>query len=138
MAANTETQTEASKQTVLNYLEVFSKGNVSEILDAMTDDATWWVAGTLEGISGTKDREGFGQMLGGISETCKGPITLTPTGVTAEGDKVAVEAKSYAEVKNGRVYDNEYHFLFTVRDGKISSVKEYLDTEHTRAIFLAP
>ena len=31
---------------------------------------------------------------------------------------------------NGTLYHNRYHFLFEVRDGRIRSVKEYLDTLH--------
>jgi len=34
-------------------------------------------------------------------------------------------------MKNGKTNQNLYHFLFVVRDGKIQSVKKYLDT--TRA-----
>ena len=55
-------------------------------------------------------------------------------GLTAEGDRVAVEAESYAKMKNGKTYQNTYHFLFIVRDGKIQSVKEYLDTIHANAV----
>ncbi len=51
-------------------------------------------------------------------------------GAIAEGDQVAVEAESWGELKNGRVYNQEYHFLITLRDGKISAVREYLDTQH--------
>ena len=32
---------------------------------------------------------------------------------------------------NGRTYNNEYHFLIEIRDGKIAAVREYLDTMHT-------
>jgi ketosteroid isomerase-like protein len=134
MAVTTSTETEASRATVLKFLEVFSSGDVPAILDMMTDDATWWVAGTIP-LSGTKDRKGFGEMLSGVSDTCKGPIKLTPHGVTAEGERVAVETESYAELNNGRIYNNQYHFLFRVRDGKIAEVKEYLDTMHTNDIF---
>ena len=78
-------------------------------------------------------------MLGGLSDGVEGgAIRLTPEAFTAEGERVAVETESYAELKNGRTYNNHYHFVFEVRDGMIQSIKEYLDTEHTRAIFLAP
>lgn len=130
---------EQNKQAVTEFMKVFSGGDVDTILDSMTDDATWWVAGTIPGISGTKDKAGFGAMLGGIAEsTTTGAITLTPLAFTAEGERVAVETESYAELKNGRVYNNLYHFVFTVRDGKIASVKEFLDTEHATAVFVAP
>ncbi|OLL72779.1 hypothetical protein Ae168Ps1_1158 [Pseudonocardia sp. Ae168_Ps1] len=133
------TPEERNKQTVTEFMEVFTSGDVDGILSRMTDDATWWVAGTIPGISGTKDRAGFKDMVSGITEsTTSGAIRLTPLAFTAEGDRVAVETESYTELRNGRVYNNLYHFLFTVRDGKISSVKEYLDTEHTTAVFVTP
>jgi ketosteroid isomerase-like protein len=130
---------EENKKVVTEFMEVFTSGDVHGILGSLTDDATWWVAGNIPGISGTKDKAGFGEMLGGIAEgTTTGAIRLTPLAFTAEGERVAVETESYAELKNGRVYNNLYHFVFTVRDGKISSVKEFLDTEHTTAVFVAP
>ena len=52
--------------------------------------------------------------------------------------RVAVEAKSSADLKNGRKYRNEYHFLLECRDGKIASVKEYLDTQHAKEILVDP
>lgn len=128
-----------NKQLVADFMSDFSTGDVTRILSYLSDSATWWVAGTLEGVSGTKAKAEFGEMLAGLSGlTVTGAIKLTPLAWTAEGDRVAVETESYSELKNGRVYNNLYHFVFEVRDGQIQSVKEFLDTEHTRAIFLAP
>ncbi|GEL16829.1 nuclear transport factor 2 family protein [Pseudonocardia asaccharolytica] len=130
---------ERNKQIVAEFMEVFSSGDVDGILSCLADDAKWWVAGSIPGISGTKDKAGFKEMVSGIAEsTTTGAIRLTPLGFTAEGDRVAVETESYTELKNGRVYNNLYHFLFEVRDGKIAAVKEYLDTEHATAVFVAP
>lgn len=130
---------ERNKEFVTRFMEVFSSGDIDGVLSSMTDDATWWVAGTIPGISGTMDMAGFKELVSGIAEsTTTGAIRLTPHAFTAEGDRVAVETESYAELKNGRVYNNRYHFLFVVRDGKIASVKEYLDTEHTTAVFVTP
>ncbi|MDO9410840.1 nuclear transport factor 2 family protein [Patulibacter sp.] len=133
------TENKTSRQVVEDFLETFSTGNVENILDSMTDDATWWVAGTMEGISGTYDKQQFGELTGGIAAGAKtGAITLTPHAWTVDGDRVAVETESYCELNNGRVYNNLYHFLFVVKDGKIQRVKEFLDTEHTVAVFLTP
>ncbi len=49
----------------------------------------------------------------------KAPSVITVQGVTAEGDRVAIEAEGRAELKNGRIYANRYHYLFVLRDGKI-------------------
>ncbi|WP_369255357.1 nuclear transport factor 2 family protein [Geodermatophilus amargosae] len=128
-----------NKQLVERFMQVFSAGDVEAILGSMTEDATWWVAGSMPGISGEVDREGFGEMLRGLSALTKaGAISLTPLAWTCQGNRVAVETESYAELLNGRVYNNLYHFVFEVRGDKIASIKEYLDTEHTTAVFLAP
>lgn len=132
-----QTQEQLTQKLVTEFMEVFSKGDLDAILGYLTDDATWWVGGTIEGISGTKNKMEFGQMLGGLSQlTRTGAIGLTPLAWTVQGSRAAVETESYAELLNGRVYNNLYHFVFTVRDGKISGIKEYLDTEHTRAVFV--
>ncbi|WP_168702281.1 nuclear transport factor 2 family protein [Gordonia paraffinivorans] len=126
-----------NKALVSEFMEVFSRGDVEAILSFLAPTATWWVGGTIEGISGTKNKEEFGAMLSGLSATTKtGAIALKPLAFTAEGERVAVETESYSEMSKGKVYNNLYHFVFIVRDGKIHEVKEYLDTEHTRAVFL--
>lgn len=122
---------------VEEFMQVFSTGDVDKILSYLSPTATWWVGGTIEGISGTKNKEEFGTMLSGLSTATKnGAITLTPEAFTAQGERVAVETESYSEMTNGKVYNNSYHFVFVIRDGKIETVKEFLDTEHTRAVFL--
>lgn len=123
-----------NKQTVRQFLEVFSSGDVAATMAMMSDDATWWVAGTMP-ISGTYDKAAFTTLLSGVASACKGgAIRITPKVFTADEDRVAVEAESLAELNNGRRYNNHYHFLFTVRGGKIAGVKEYLDTMHTQAV----
>lgn len=134
MATQAQDTTEASREVALRFLEVFSEGDVDATLAMMDESATWWVAGTIP-LSGTKSKTEFGEMLSGVGENCKGPITLTPHAVTAEGERVAIETESYAELNNGRIYNNHYHFLMIVRDGKIQAVKEYLDTMHTNDVF---
>lgn len=129
----------ANKKLVAEFMEVFSTGNVEAILGYLSPDATWWVAGTIDGISGSKTKQEFRAMLSGLSANTKtGAIALKPLAWTAEGDRVAVETESYSEMNNGRVYNNLYHFVFEVEGGRIRSVKEFLDTEHTRAVFLGP
>ncbi|MCG7632086.1 nuclear transport factor 2 family protein [Gordonia McavH-238-E] len=134
--ANVSTE-QQNRALVAEFMEVFSRGDVDAILSYLAPTATWWVGGGIEGISGTKNKEEFGAMLAGLSATTKsGAIALKPLAWTAEGERVAVETESYSEMNNGKIYNNLYHFVFVVRDGKIDEVKEFLDTEHTRAVFL--
>jgi len=124
---------EDNKKIVLGLLEAMSASNQSAVASALADSATWWVAGSFP-LSGTKTKAQFLELFGGVGGATEGGLRLTCKGITAEGDRVAVEAESYAKLKNGRVYNNQYHFLFTVRDGKVQAVKEYLDTIHANEI----
>jgi ketosteroid isomerase-like protein len=128
---------ESNKKVVLDFWDKFSQGRTKDVLAMMTDSATWWVAGSFP-LSGTRDKKGMEELLKGIGDACEGPIKITPKGLTAEENRVAVEAESYVKLKNGRVYNNHYHFLIEVRDGKIDRIREYLDTMHTNAIFCTP
>jgi ketosteroid isomerase-like protein len=57
-------------------------------------------------------------------------MRLDVLGLTAEEDRVAMEAESHVLNPNGRLYNNFYHYLFRVRDGQITLFKEYQDTLH--------
>jgi ketosteroid isomerase-like protein len=89
-------------------------------------------------MSGTYDKAGFGKLIGGVADVYVAPLKITPTSMVAEGNRVAVEADSFAELKDGRVYDPRCHFLFEVApDGRIAVVHEYLDTKHAFDVFFA-
>jgi ketosteroid isomerase-like protein len=124
---------EENKKIVLGLFENMSSGNGAAVMNALADSATWWVAGNFP-LSGTKTKAQFGELVGQLGSNIDGALRLTPSGVTAEGDRVAVEAESHAKMKNGKTYQNKYHFLFVVRDGKIQQVKEYLDTMHANDV----
>ncbi len=63
-------------------------------------------------------------------------LKMTVTGSVAEGDHVAVEVESSGDLRNGRHYRQQYHFLISFRDGKIASVREYLDTHHAFDVWM--
>ena len=45
--------------------------------------------------------------------------------MTAEDDRVAVEAETDSMMLSGKRYNNAYHFVFKLRDGKFYEVREY-------------
>jgi len=129
---------EENKKIVLNFFENFSSGKTAEALGLMSDNATWTVMGRPESfaLAGTKTKAEFTQLLQGIGAAMPKGLRLTPKGITAEGDRVAVEAESYGEHANGKVYNNQYHFLIEVRNNKIQAVREYLDTIHAKDVLV--
>ena len=127
---------ETNKKLVADFFACFGRKEVAKALDMMTSDATWWIGGKprLFPLAGLKTKAQIGDILNSLVPGTKNGLAITPKSMVAEGDKIAIEAESYGEFADGRVYNNEYHFLVQVRDGKICAVKEYLDTMHTAEI----
>jgi uncharacterized protein len=76
----------------------------------------------------------FNAMIGALMSG----LEMTVVSSIAEGDHMALEVVSSGDLKNGRQYRQEYHMLMTFRDGKIASVREYLDTQHANDVWAAP
>ncbi|MGE3692983.1 MAG: nuclear transport factor 2 family protein [Novosphingobium sp.] len=132
----TDTSAETNKAVVARFFEIFSTGNVHAIIEAMAPDGTWWVSGKLDGMSGSYTTAELAPLLEGANAGYKAhALRITPTGMIAEGDKVAVEAHGFAELLDGRTYDCLYHFLIAIRGGKVGDVKEYMDTQHAKETF---
>lgn len=119
-----------NKQTVRTYVAHFKTAAVPDLLDAMTEDATWWILGKphLFAGAGTKSRDDMARIWRGLFSHMKDGLEMTIVGMVAEGDQVSVEIRSHADLNDGRVYENQYHMLFTIRQGKIAEVREYADT----------
>jgi uncharacterized protein len=127
------------KQVAAAYLAAFSRGDVDGLLAAMTDDASWWVSGGLQGMSGTYEKATLGELLRSATAFYEeGALRITPTSMIGEGNHVAVEAEGYATMKNGRVYQPRYHFLIEVEGDKVRRVREYMDTMHAWDTFFRP
>ena len=125
---------EANKQLVLDFWAAFSESRFDDALAMVADDGTWWVAGSGD-VGGDYTKQEFADLVKGIGANAPNGIRVTGSVLTAEGDRVAMEAESYGELADGKVYNNFYHILHKIRDGKLVNVKEYMDTQHVREVF---
>lgn len=128
-----------NKQTVTDFFEHFSKGDIDGALAMMTDDATWWIAGKpgQAPVSGEHSKDKLSALLKRMGSRLPRGLAMTITSMIGEGDRVAVEAESLGELDNGRTYNQQYHMAMTLKDGKIAVVREYLDTQHVFAVWFA-
>jgi uncharacterized protein len=126
--------TESNKEIVLNFWENFSTGDYPAALEMLRADAIWWVAGSTS-LSGKYSKVEFTALLEQIVPLFPNGLSVTPTLLTAEDDRVSVEATSYGKVTNGKTYQNIYHFMMIIDEGRITAVREYLDTEHVTSVF---
>ncbi|MBY5796232.1 nuclear transport factor 2 family protein [Rhizobium leguminosarum] len=128
---------EDNKRVVREFCDHFRKSNAEGLIDAMTDDATWWVNGKphLFPSSGTKTKEEAAKMFRNMLSAYTDGLDMRIVSIIGEDDIVAAETRSHAITKTGKVYENEYAFLFTIRDGKVAKVREYTDLLHVMEVF---
>ena len=67
-----------------------------------------------------------------------GSVNLEATGMVAEGDQVTLEWTSRARTASGEPYENFCIGVFTLRDGRIAAVREYMDTGYAGRTAFAP
>lgn len=120
---------EANKAAALAIVMGVGRGEIDRA--AFTDDAAWWMQGR-----GELAIDAFAEMQRQVAATLlDGPGRMEIHGVTAEDDRVAVEAEIHQPLRKGGTYTGSYHFLLRFRDGKAWLVKEYFDTARARDAF---
>ena len=123
-----------NKEIATEFFNSLSSGTEG-YLDFYTDDSTIWTAGD-NAIGGTRTKKEIVEFAQGILAAFPDGITFNITGMTAEDDRVAVEVSGESIHASGQPYNNKYHFLLIIRDGKIIQLKEYMDTQLAAKILL--
>ena len=118
----------------------FSVNDIDGAIATMADDATWWIAGKKDRSpsAGLYSKEKISHLFHRMSVALKNGLKMRVRSSIGEGNSVALEVESSGDLNNGRLYRQEYHILMEFRDGKIASVREYLDTQHTHDVWFAP
>ena len=125
---------EENKALVLELYRTMNERDYTGMWELFSPDALWGGGRFSTAESGSIERM-KPLMVDPMPAFADGGIDFTVHALTAEGDRVAAEVESYAPTADGKVYNNHYHMLFEIRDGKITVVKEYADTAHAREVF---
>ena len=123
-----------NKEIAIKFFEALSSGSEA-YLDFYNDDSIIWTAGN-NAIGGTRTKKEIIDFAQGILSAFPTGITFNITGMTAENERVAVEVSGEAIHASGEAYNNKYHFLLTIKNGKIIELKEYMDTQLAAKILL--
>ncbi len=128
---------EHNKHIAYEFYRCFTANDIPGVMATMTQDASFWIAGqaTNTASSGEFSRPQIERMFLGMLSRLKKGLTMQVKSCIAEGDRVALEVVSLGELKDGRIYDQQYHVVMQIRDGKIASIREYLDTQHVQQIW---
>jgi hypothetical protein len=126
---------EENKRIARDFIDALSRADTDWVLEHYADDMLMWTAGSLP-FSGTHTKNEIRGLMDGILGAFPEGLRFAIKTLTAEEDRVAIEAESRGMHASGKPYHNEYHFLMRIRDGRIVEFKEYLDTLHANEVLL--
>ena len=121
--------TEQNKELAAELIKALSIGDGDALSRIIAEDCKWWVMGFPRDRTMTRQ-----QMIRGaraiIDKVLPGGFNMSVLGMTAEDDRVAVEAEGRAYTVANKLYNNFYHFLFVFRDGQVIRGMEYTNPAH--------
>ena len=131
---------EANKTVVRRYFKAIEDADYDTIEKLLADEVRFWLPPSVpDGV----EFQGRPDIMRNIVESIAGlydvHVGLHPEirHLTAEDDRVAAELVIRGRSKaSGLDYENHYHFLFVIREGRIVEFHEHLDTLYAfRALF---
>jgi len=127
---------DSNKDIVLRAYAALNAGDRTGYFGCMADDVrlTFFGAHRFSRTFNGKD-DIFKNFVGPLRERIDGSIKLHVKNVVAEGDQVVVEAQGESRTKDGKAYNNHYCIVLRLQDERIVEIREYMDTELTKAIF---
>jgi hypothetical protein len=122
---------------VSDFLAAMGRVDIPALSELLADDASWWLGGDMP-VSGLY--EGKDAVIGGFLASAAalfepGSLGFNLRVISDAGDRVIVEYAGIARgAATGKDYNNAYCTIFECREGKIHTVREYLDTAHAREV----
>jgi ketosteroid isomerase-like protein len=110
--------------------EAFGRGDIDALLELLTEDIEWTSPGPPElPTAGTRrGRQQVAEFFQAVDQVFE-IQRFEPKSFIAQGDVVVVLGSDTASIKaTGKVLTDEWAHAFTIRDGKIAAMREYLDT----------
>lgn len=121
--------TEENIQAVKAFFAAISHGDRDDLLALAAEDIEWIIPGEDWPLVGThRGHAGLVELLETASRTIE---TFTePREFIAQGDRVLVVGFARGKIKaTNKLFEDDWVFAITVRDGKLSSIREYVDTQ---------
>ncbi len=125
------TEERENKKVMRRYVDALQAEDAAAVGQFFAEDATWTLlAGDLP-MSGTwrgRDRIMDGFFATAMANYQPGSIKLETTAMIADSDQVVLQWTSRARTLDRQPYENGCIAIFTVHDGRIHAVREYMDT----------
>jgi uncharacterized protein len=122
--------TQENVQTVKDFFAAMGSGDKQGLLALSAEDIKWIIPGEDWPLAGThRGHAGLADVLQKASEKVETSFPEPPEFV-AQGDRVLVVGVATGKIKaTNKPFKDDWVFDITVRDGKVTNIREYIDTQ---------
>jgi len=120
---------EKNIQTVKDFFAAIGGGDKEGLLALIAEDIEWIIPGEDWPLAGThRGRTGVADLLETAAKSIE--TSTEPREFVAQGDRVLVVGFARGRIKaTNKTFEDDWIFAITVRDGKLTSIQEYVDTQ---------
>ena len=120
---------ERNVQTVKDFFAAIGRGDREGLLALVAEDIEWIVPGEDWPLAGThRGHAGLTDLLKTASESIE--TSTEPREFVAQGDRVLVVGFAKGKIKaTNKTFEDDWIFAITVRDGRLTNIREYVDTQ---------
>ena len=122
--------TQENVQVVKDFFAAMGSGDRQALLALSAEGIEWIIPGEGWPLAGThRGHAGRADLLQKASEMMETSFPEPPEYV-AEGDRVMVIGFARGRIKaTNRTFKDDWVFAITVRNGKVTKIREYIDTQ---------
>jgi ketosteroid isomerase-like protein len=122
--------TEKNVQTVKNFLAALGRRDKQDLLALSAEDIEWIIPGEDWPLAGThRGHAGLNNLVQKANETVETSYPQPPEFI-AQGDRVLVVGFARGRIKaTNRMFEDHWVFANTIRNGKVTTIREYVDTQ---------
>src|SRR4029450_4155344 len=122
--------TQENIQIVKDFFAAMGSGDKRGLLALSAEDIEWIIPGEDWPLAGThRGHAGLENLLQKANDTGETSYPKPPEFV-AQGDRVLVVGFAAGRIKaTNRTFEDHWVFAITVRNGKLTNVREYIDTQ---------
>jgi ketosteroid isomerase-like protein len=122
--------TQENVQVVKDFFAAMGRGDEPGLLALSAEDIEWIIPGDGWPLAGThRGHAGLANVLKKASEAVETSYPKPPEYV-AQGDRVLVIGLAEGKIKaTNKAFEDHWVFAITVRDGKLTNIREYIDTQ---------
>jgi uncharacterized protein len=120
---------EKNVQVVKDFFAAIGSGDKQHVLALVAEDIEWIIPGEDWPLAGThRGHAGLNNLLQKANETVETSYP-EPLEFIAQGDRVLVVGFATGRIKaTKKTFEDHFVFAITVRDGKLTNIREYIDT----------